>query len=81
MCNADITPNVWRLDPGKSKSEVHFDVVHTCKSYDGLQQWTREHESQYFQLLPLTLNQTANDVVEAISHLGNHHGHGHNGME
>lgn len=42
LCNADLTPIVWRWNERWNFTEVRFDVVHTCKSWDPIQEWAEE---------------------------------------
>ncbi|KZS89648.1 hypothetical protein SISNIDRAFT_458599 [Sistotremastrum niveocremeum HHB9708] len=44
MCNADITPNVYRWDADRQVAIPHFDVLHTCRSLDSINQWAVEHQ-------------------------------------
>ncbi|KZS89073.1 hypothetical protein SISNIDRAFT_417280, partial [Sistotremastrum niveocremeum HHB9708] len=43
MCDADITPNVFRWDEEEQEAFPHFDVVHTCRSWDSITEWASEH--------------------------------------
>ena len=45
MCTADITPNVWHFNEhpvtGKPRAQVQFNSVHSCKDWDGIQDWAK----------------------------------------
>jgi len=43
MCNADITPVVWKWENWRHKSIPRFDVPHTCRSWDSIYQWAVDH--------------------------------------
>lgn len=43
MCTADLTPNVWRWNKHRNVTEVRWDVVHSCKSWDAIQEWAEEN--------------------------------------
>ncbi|KZT38257.1 hypothetical protein SISSUDRAFT_1033565 [Sistotremastrum suecicum HHB10207 ss-3] len=43
MCNADITPNVFQWSDPKRQVFPHFDNVHTCRSFDAINEWAAEH--------------------------------------
>lgn len=40
MCNADLTPLVWRWYPQYNASMPDFDITHTCVNWDRIQDWT-----------------------------------------
>ncbi|KAF7796990.1 hypothetical protein EIP86_008179 [Pleurotus ostreatoroseus] len=47
MCNADISPIVWQWDEEQQQSLISFDIPHTCKKWEPIEVWTREHRLKY----------------------------------
>lgn len=47
MCTADLTPNVWRWNNERQRSEVRFDTAHSCRSYEDVQTWAAKHALPY----------------------------------
>ncbi|KAJ7463822.1 hypothetical protein B0H11DRAFT_2231542 [Mycena galericulata] len=43
MCYADTTPVVWQWSAELMRVEQRDDLVHTCRDFDKIQSWTREH--------------------------------------
>ena len=42
-CNADIATYVWYWDPRDEMVKPTGNVVHTCKDYDRIVQWAKDH--------------------------------------
>ncbi|KZS95188.1 hypothetical protein SISNIDRAFT_408923, partial [Sistotremastrum niveocremeum HHB9708] len=47
VCHADITPNVWQWDEDRQVSFPHFDNIHTCRNWDAIMDWAREHQMKH----------------------------------
>ncbi|KAF7794186.1 hypothetical protein EIP86_005317 [Pleurotus ostreatoroseus] len=47
MCSADISPIVWQWDDNKQKSVVNLDIPHTCRKWEPIAAWGREHRLQH----------------------------------
>lgn len=45
MCSADVTPNVWKWNPGKRIAEIQFNNVHTCVDWDKLKEWAQANQA------------------------------------
>ncbi|THU91642.1 hypothetical protein K435DRAFT_227317 [Dendrothele bispora CBS 962.96] len=43
MCSADVTPIVWQWSPRSKKVFERSDVVHTCRNFDKIRGWARDH--------------------------------------
>ncbi len=48
LCSADITPLpwIWVEEAKESKELAH--VAHTCRDFDVLREWAREHAVEHF---------------------------------
>jgi hypothetical protein len=60
MCHADITPLVYQWDDGQKKMRIHGDVVHSCRDFDKIRDWSKEH-SLMSQHLKLNMTQNLDD--------------------
>ncbi|KAF9525197.1 hypothetical protein CPB83DRAFT_732891, partial [Crepidotus variabilis] len=43
MCSVDITPMPWKWDAEGTKAELTMDVQHTCRNFDAVREWAKEH--------------------------------------
>ncbi|KAJ7210215.1 hypothetical protein B0H12DRAFT_1221871 [Mycena haematopus] len=43
MCNADISVVVWQWDDSINATRVRGDVAHTCRNFEKLRDWGKEH--------------------------------------
>nr|GAT43649.1 predicted protein [Mycena chlorophos] len=43
MCTADITPIVWQWSVKLHAAKERSDVLHTCRDFDMLLDWSKEH--------------------------------------
>lgn len=52
MCSADVTPLSWIWVPGNEEEEiqakVYAEVAHTCRDFDAIVEWAREHHLEEF---------------------------------
>ncbi|KAJ7449173.1 hypothetical protein FB451DRAFT_1410910 [Mycena latifolia] len=46
MCNSDTSVIVWQWDNAKNKTAVQGNVAHTCRRFDKMQHWGKEHMLQ-----------------------------------
>lgn len=44
-CNADLTPITYHWNEGWQVSNIDFNVVHTCVSWDAIQAWAVENKA------------------------------------
>lgn len=44
MCSADISPMVWQWWEPAGKFEPRNDIVHTCRKWDNIHEWARQHK-------------------------------------
>ncbi|KAJ7124649.1 hypothetical protein C8R43DRAFT_1147370 [Mycena crocata] len=45
MCYADVTPVVWQWSTKYNEAEQRDDVLHTCRDFDRIKGWAREHSN------------------------------------
>ncbi|KAJ7922460.1 hypothetical protein B0H13DRAFT_1603672 [Mycena leptocephala] len=43
MCSADISPIVWQWSAKYEQAEQRDDILHTCRNFDRIQGWAKEH--------------------------------------
>ncbi|KAF8157320.1 hypothetical protein K438DRAFT_1732313 [Mycena galopus ATCC 62051] len=43
MCSADISPIVWQWSAKYKQAEQRDDILHTCRDFDRIQTWAKEH--------------------------------------
>ncbi|KAJ7479760.1 hypothetical protein FB451DRAFT_1131033 [Mycena latifolia] len=43
MCYADISPVVWQWSSKYNEAEQRDDILHTCRDFDRIQSWAKEH--------------------------------------
>jgi hypothetical protein len=43
MCSADISPIVWQWSAKYEQAEQRDDILHTCRDFDKIQGWAKEH--------------------------------------
>ncbi|KAJ7630547.1 hypothetical protein FB45DRAFT_915836 [Roridomyces roridus] len=43
MCSSDISPVVWQWSEKSHAAKERADVLHTCRDFSLIQQWSREH--------------------------------------
>lgn len=43
MCYADISPVVWQWSAQYKEAEQRDDIMHTCRDFDKIQEWAKEH--------------------------------------
>ncbi|KAJ7019876.1 hypothetical protein C8F04DRAFT_1275782 [Mycena alexandri] len=43
MCYADTSPVVWQWSSRYKEAEQRDDILHTCRDFDRLQSWAKEH--------------------------------------
>jgi len=44
MCSADITPIPWMWDETADRAKAVGRIMHTCRDFEAIQEWSREHE-------------------------------------
>lgn len=44
MCSGDLTPVVFQWDEYRQMNFPHFDVLHSCRSWDKIIDWAEEHQ-------------------------------------
>jgi hypothetical protein len=59
MCSVDVTPNVWLWDESRHTSFPRLDTVHTCRNFESIRNWAKEH-----RLETLVLNVHVGDDLE-----------------
>ncbi|KAH8901283.1 hypothetical protein GQ53DRAFT_607631, partial [Thozetella sp. PMI_491] len=42
MCHSDITPLVYQWDETQKRMRIHGNVVHSCRDFDSIRDWSRE---------------------------------------
>ncbi|KAJ3552825.1 hypothetical protein NM688_g3949 [Phlebia brevispora] len=47
MCAGDISPIVWHRNTPNESAIIELEVPHTCRKYDKLVGWAKEHKIQY----------------------------------
>ncbi|KAJ3552824.1 hypothetical protein NM688_g3948 [Phlebia brevispora] len=47
MCAGDVSPIVWHWSDEDQGDIINLDIAHSCRSYDSLVTWAKEHKSQY----------------------------------
>ncbi|KAJ6535449.1 hypothetical protein B0H19DRAFT_1383043 [Mycena capillaripes] len=52
MCYADTTPVVWQWSTELMRAEQRDDLLHTCRDFDQIQRWTREHNMGMGEIIP-----------------------------
>ncbi|KAJ3552560.1 hypothetical protein NM688_g4090 [Phlebia brevispora] len=57
MCAADISPIVWHWSDADQGNIINLDIVHSCRNYDSVVTWAKEHRAQYH------FNQTGHKVA------------------
>ena len=46
MCHGDIATVYWRWMPRRQQPLPHLDVTHTCRLYEPILDWAKEHKVQ-----------------------------------
>ncbi|KAF7981257.1 hypothetical protein HWV62_34137 [Athelia sp. TMB] len=63
MCNADVTAIPWRWDTRYNVSTPDFDVLHTCKNWERLREWTTANKAK----LEIDINHHVVDDLKFLS--------------
>lgn len=48
MCNADVSPIVWRWNSETNTSRPVSTIYHTCRDFHALHRWSKEHALDSF---------------------------------
>lgn len=48
MCTADISPIVWTWNTRTNTSRPVAEIYHTCRDFDALHRWSKEHALESF---------------------------------
>jgi len=75
MCNADLSPDVWQVDPRDKVSKIQFNSVHTCRDWSSIQEWAHGARSPIFEFSDKT--KIGGDIIATTSHSVSHEGHSH----
>lgn len=43
MCASDVSTIVWQWNEKAEAVKIHADIAHTCRRFDLLHDWAREH--------------------------------------
>lgn len=56
MCHGDIATVYWQWLPIRRQPLPRLEITHTCRNFDAIKQWAREHElvgdEQILQWIP-----------------------------
>lgn len=59
MCSSDITPITYAWYPKYQKVLPTMGITHTCRDFDAIRDWAKEHQTHKFD---------AEDHVEEVVH-------------
>lgn len=48
MCASDITPLPWTWVEADQEAKEVAEVVHTCRSFEGIREWAKENTVRHF---------------------------------
>lgn len=49
QCHVDVTPDIWIWNTTLKANRPRLDTMHTCRNYDLVRDWAREHNLKGMQ--------------------------------
>lgn len=66
MCHSDISPIVWQWTEPQHSVKIHGGIVHTCRNFEKIHQWAREHALQEAIDMSLFVDDDLADYIKPL---------------